>query len=825
MTLRKLVVGAVLFGAGSSLVAADTFVVDDIRVRGLQRVALGAALTYIPVRAGDEVDQELIRNVIRELYSSSHFDNIIVEREGNSLVVVVRERPTISSIELKGNKDLKDDQLLDSLKNNGIAEGESLDRTVTTGLAKSIEEFYHSVGKYNAKVNVRIIDLPRNRVEIRFDFEEGDAAEIAQINVIGNSVFSREQILREMELTDKIPWWGVFSKRNYQQQQLVGDLENIESLYLNNGYLRFEMDSVQVAITPELERIYVTLNINEGTQYDVTKTTILGDLQQHRDWIENFGKLIEGKRYNQADITALEEAIKRYFGRMGYAHTEVRSVPDINDEDKTVELSIMIDPGKRVYVRRISFQGNDATRDEVLRREMRQIEGSWLSDLLVENGKVRLERLGYFEKVDVETIPVPGQADQVDIIYKVKEQPSGTISAGIGYGDFAGLSLNAAVSQENFLGSGNQVGFTIDTNRYQRNLQLSYRDNYFTDDGVSLGGSLNLSEFDAGRANLQQFNQKSWGLAFDLGFPVNEYNRLNFGLGFSSTGITQLNPYDQIIDFYERYTEQSSTDEALNFNTFYATAAWSRITLNRGVFPTAGTENRLSVKVTAPSSDLQYFRAEYRFRYYLPLDKNHKYVGLARFRAGYGNGYGKDGDFEYTLPFWENFYGGGADTLRGFEPNRTGPRGLMRRATFIQGPPDENGNPTQIALGPEFDTIEVARRSSLGGNAMLNGSLEFIFPTPFAGDQAQNTVRTSAFIDVSTVWDTEFNYNDYKNLQIVGDVPFWDYSTPKNYQASYGLSLQWLSPMGALTFSFGFPIKSLDSELEDRFTFNIGTTF
>lgn len=825
MTLRKLALSTFLLSTGTTVAMADTFIVDDIRVRGLQRVALGAALTYIPVRAGDEVDEIRIREVIRELYRSNHFDDIRIEREGDALIVVVRERPTISSIELKGNKDIKDDQLLDSLQNSGITEGESLDRTVTAGLAKGIEEFYHSVGKYNAKVTVKIIDLPRNRVELRFDFEEGDAAEIAQINIIGNKAFSKERITQEMELRDTVPWWGAFSKKNYQQQQLMGDLESIESLYLNHGYLRFDVDSIQVSITPELERIYVTLNIEEGEQYDINTTRVLGELEQHQNWIESFAKMVENKRYNQADITALEESIKRYFGRMGYAHTEVKTVPDINDEDKTVDLTLLVEPGKRVYVRRILFQGNDATKDEVLRREMRQIEGAWLSDQLVENGKVRLERLGYFETVEVETTPVAGSDDQVDIIYEVKEQPSGTISAGLGYGDFAGLSINAAITQENFLGSGNQVGFTIDTNKFSRNVMLSYQDNYFTDDGVSLGGHISLSEFDARRANLQQFNQKSWGVGFDLGFPVNEYNRLGFGVGFASTGITQFNPYDQIVNFYERYAERSSNHDSLNFKNFYATASWSRVTLNRGVFPTAGSENQFSIKVTAPKGDLQYFRSEYRFRYYQPFDRNHKFVGLARFRLGYGNGYGRDGDFEYTLPFWENFYGGGAETLRGFEPNRTGPRGIIRNVSYIQGPPDENGNPTQIALGPEYDTIEVARRSSLGGNAMANGSFELIFPTPFASDETKNTVRTSAFIDVNTVWDTEFNYKEYKDLNLVGNVPFWDYGSPKNYQASYGVSLQWLSPMGALAFSLGFPLRSLDSDLEDRFTFNIGTTF
>ncbi|CUS49268.1 MAG: beta barrel protein insertion system outer membrane component BamA [Idiomarinaceae bacterium HL-53] len=825
MTLKHWVVGIALAGAGSSVATAETFLVQDIQIRGLQRVALGAALTHVPVRPGDEIDALGIREVIRELYASSHFDDISVEQEGGTLVISVRERPMISELEFEGNEDLEEDQLRDSLLNSGIAEGETLDRTVITGIAKSIEQFYHSVGKYNAQVDVQVINLPRNRVQLRFEFEEGPAAEIAQINVIGNEVFSREELLAQMELRDEVPFWRVFTKRNYQQEQLVGDIETIESMYLDNGYLQFSMDSVQVDITPELERIYVTLNVTEGDQYDIRGVKLLGDIQRHREWLERIASLLEDQQYSQARVTSLEDAIKSYFSRMGYARTEVRTMPEVNEEDKTVELSMMVDPGQRVYVRRINFEGNDATADEVLRREMRQIEGAWLSDQLVESGKVRLERLGYFETVEVETIPVPGEDDQVEVLYRVKEQPSGSISAGVGYGDFAGLSLNAAVSQQNFLGTGNSVGFQIDTNRYSKSLQLNYRDNYFTDDGVSLGGSINYSDFDGGRANLQQFNQTSWGIGADIGFPVNEYNRLNFGFGYSSTGITQLNPFDQINDFYERYAVRSSNETSLEFDSFYATAAWSRVTLNRGVFPTDGSENTLRAKVTAPNSDLQYFRAEYNFRYYQPFDRDHKWVGLLRLNAGYGNGYGDDDGFEFTLPFWENFYGGGSESLRGFEQNRTGPRGIIRRPSFIQGPPDSNGVPTQIALGPEFDTIEVSRRSALGGNAMMNASLELIFPTPFAGEEARGTVRTSAFVDFSSVWDTEFDYGDYKDLRIVDEVPFWDYSDPSNYQASYGVSIQWLSPMGAFTFSLGFPIKSLDTELEDRFTFNIGTTF
>lgn len=825
MTLKKLFIGAVLVGTGLNAQASDSFIVDDIQVRGLQRVALGAALTYVPVRVGDEVTPARIRQIIHELYSSSHFDDIQVFREGDTVLIRVTERPTINEIRFEGNKDLKDDQLLDSLQTSGIAVGESLDRTVISSLEKNLEDFYHSVGKYNARVRVQIVNLPRNRVELRFDFQEGPAAEIAQINVIGNDSFERDQLLDLMELRDKLPWWNLIGKRNYQQQQLMGDIENIESFYRNQGYLRFEVDSVQVAMTPEREGIYISLNFQEGEQYNIDGTEVLSEIRDDEDFLTQFVQALDGRRYSLQEITSIEEALKNYYGRLGYAYTEVNTVPEINDDNKMVKLTFAVNPGQRVYVRRIAFEGNDATKDEVLRREMRQMEGAWLNESLVETGKTRLERLGFFETVEYDTVRVPGQEDQVDLVFRVKEQPSGNIGAGIGYGDYAGFSMNASISQENFLGSGNRVAFVVDTNRYSKNVQLQFVDNYFTDDGVSLGGSIYYQDFDAGRANLQQYNQTSYGIATDMGFPINEYNRINLGFGYSRNGITQLNPYDQIRAFYDKYRDENDSTAALNFNSYNLSAAWQRVTLNRGMFPTAGSSNRLSGKITTPNSDLQYFKIDYRFRHYKPLDDDHNWVLMTRFNAGYGNGYGSDGDLDYTLPFWENFYGGGSDNLRGFEQNRAGPRGLIRRPQTIQGPPDANGNPTQITLGPEFDQIEVARFASIGGNASLTGGLELIVPTPLVGEENRNAVRTSVFIDVGAIWDTEFNYNEYRDLTIAGDGVLWDYSSPRNYQASYGVSVQWLSPMGVLTFSFGIPIKSLDTTAEDRFTFNIGTSF
>ncbi|MCL5254849.1 MAG: outer membrane protein assembly factor BamA, partial [Gammaproteobacteria bacterium] len=344
-----------------------------------------------------------------------------------------------SEIRLDGNKDLKDDQLLDSLRNSGIAVGESLDRTMLRQLEKSLEDFYHSVGKYNARVRIRVVNLPRNRVELRFNFTEGPAAQVEQINVLGNQAFEREDIVDLMDLRDSLPWWNLFGKRNYQQQQLQGDIETIESFYRNQGYLRFDIDSIQVAITPELEGIYITLNFAEGEQYQIEGTEVISEIRDDEEVLSEFIRALDGRRYSQAEITSIEDGIKRYYARFGYAYTEVRTVPEINDNDLLVKLTFAVDPGQRVYVRRIMFEGNDSTRDEVLRRELRQIEGAWLNEQALDNSKVRLERLGYFETVDVDTIRVPGQDDQVDIVVRVKEQPSGQISAGIGYGDYAGL--------------------------------------------------------------------------------------------------------------------------------------------------------------------------------------------------------------------------------------------------------------------------------------------------------------------------------------------------------------------------------------------------
>ncbi|TDP40471.1 Beta-barrel assembly machine subunit BamA [Idiomarina aquatica] len=827
MTFKKLLVSALVAAAVSPVHAQEEFVVEDIEVKGLQRVALGAALTYIPVRVGDDVSEMQIRSAIKSLYSSTHFDYIEVKRDGNTLVFQVSERPTIAEITFDGNKDIKDEQLEQSLQDNNIVVGEPLDRTTISGIEKGLEDFFHSVGKYNAQVTIEVVELPRNRVELLMNFDEGDAAEIAQINIVGNNAFPDEMLLDAFELKDDLPWWNVIGEKRYQKEQLSGDLETLESFYRDRGYLQFSVQSVQVSMTPDREGIYITMNVDEGEKYRVSGTDVMGDLKGHDELVERIATIKEGTLYNAAQVTYIEDMISRFYGRFGYAYPEVRAIPERNDADKTVKLTFSIEPGNRVYVRRINFEGNSLTQDRVLRREMRQLEGAWLSDDKVEQGKIRLERLGFFETVDSSTQKVDGRDDQVDITYKVKEQPSGSFNAGIGYGDYSGLQLNAGIQQNNFLGTGNRAGINVSTSRFNKNFSVSYADPYFTINGVSLSGQLYMSEFDAGQAeNLIRYNQKTYGVSSNIGFPVDEINSFNFGVGYKQQEVSNVDGYEQIRKFYSAFLDRENPDEGVAFDIYEFNAGWQRITLNRGTFPTSGSSQRASVEVSAPFSDIQYFKANYDFKYYLPLSDDQQWSLLTRFNIGYGNGYGEDDvGNDFLLPFWESFRVGGQGDLRGFEPNTVGPRAIYSFADQVSGPPDWTGLPGGYPEGVGAESVQVSRYA-VGGNAKVVGGIELIVPTPFIDEGMRNSVRTSVFVDVGTVWDTEFDYDQYKDLELIGNSQqLSDYSDPGDFRVSAGVSVQWISPMGPLTFSLGRALKEVEGDETQVFSFNIGTTF
>ncbi|WP_448248641.1 outer membrane protein assembly factor BamA [Thalassotalea agariperforans] len=825
MIIKKLAIAASLALLSSATLAED-FKVEDIQVKGLQRVALGAALTHIPFNIGDTLDDFRISQSVRRLFKSGHFNNIVVYRDGNRVIYKVKERETISEIEFDGNKDIKDEQLTESLDENNIRIGETLDKTVLTNLEMGLEDFYHGIGKYNANVKSEITYLPRNRVSVKFVFNEGDAAAIEQINVVGNEVFTDEELLSKIELKFDSPWWDIMAQDRYQKQTLQGDKETIESYYLDRGYLRYKVDSTQVSMTPNKEGVYISLNITEGEQYTVSEVDFIGDMAGFEPIIRSLNPIQKDTLYNGALVTYTEESISKFLGRYGYAYPKVTTIPDINDEDHTVKLSISVDPGKRIYVNRINITGNTVTADEVLRREMRQMEGAWLSNSLVEGSKARLQRLPYLETVEFETIQLPEEEDKVDVDFTVKEQPSGSFTAGIGYGSTTKMSLNAGIQQNNFLGTGNRLGLSLNTVSYSRTANVTYTDPYFTIDGVSLGGNLFYTEFDAGNANLAKYNNKTYGVGLTWGFPINEYVRLSMGVGYKHNGITKLRSYEQIQAFYDLYIDLENPDSGLEFDTFDLNLGISRSTLNRGTFPTAGSMQSLGFKVTTPNSDVNYFKLNLDAKWYFPLSRDQRWSFLTRFEFGYGNGYGSYRGNDQLLPFWENFRAGGADTLRGFETNIIGPRPIYRSATAIPNPSDPLGSGAICCLGPDHDRIESTQNlRAVGGNAKVLGGIELIFPIPFLDEGYSNSVRTSLFVDVGTVWDTEFNLDDYRDLAEDQFSKIDDYSDIGRYRSSAGLSLQWLSPMGPMIFSFAKPLKKEDSDDTSFFSFNIGQTF
>ncbi|EOV7448522.1 outer membrane protein assembly factor BamA [Vibrio vulnificus] len=803
----KQILFATLLATSVSANGAQNFVVQDIKIEGLQRVALGAALLKMPVRVGDTVEQKDVSAIIKALYASGNFEDVKVLRDGDVLIVQVKERPTIASISFSGNKAIKEEQLQQNLDASGIREGEALDRTTISNIEKGLEDFYYSVGKYNATVKAVVTPLPRNRADLKFVFTEGVSAKIQQINFIGNTVYSDDELLSRFNLNVDVPWWNFLADEKYQKQVLSGDIEALRSFYLDRGYLKFNVESTQVAISPDKKGVYITLVLDEGEPYSVKEVNFRGELIGKEEEFKALVPFEAGETYNGSAVTTLEENIKRVLGEAGYAYPKVSTIPEFDDENKQVSLVVHVEAGNRIYVRDIRFTGNNSTRDEVLRREMRQMEGSWLNSKAIETGKTRLNRLGFFETVDVQTVRVPGSEDQVDLVYNVKEANSGSVNFGIGYGTESGVSFQVGLQQDNFLGSGNRVGISAMMNDYQKNVSLDYRDPYWNLDGVSLGGKIFYNEFEASEAGIVDYTNESYGANLTWGFPFDELNRFEIGVGYTHNKIGNLSRYLQVEQFLQAQASNIDSDGALNTNDFDVTLSWTRNNLNRGYFPTAGNHQRAFYKMTVPGSDVQYFKMQYDVRQYVPLTKKHEFTLLFRGRLGYGNGYGQTDGNDNLFPFYENYYAGGFTTLRGFGSNSAGPKAVYR---VNEGSCGNNG-------------CDNATDDSVGGNAIALASIELIVPTPFASDEARSQIRTSIFYDMASVWDTEFDYRE--SGKVYNDQYYYDYSDPTNYRSSYGVALQWMSPMGPLVFSLAKPINIYEGDDEEFFTFTIGRTF
>ncbi len=780
----------------------DAFTVSDIRVDGLQRIATGTVFTYLPIERGDRVDRSRAQQAIRALFRTGFFSDVALSRQGDILVVTVLERPAINTLTLVGNKDLKTEDLTKGLAEIGLAEGETFDRLNLQRVTQELTRQYNNRGKYNVKITPQVTDLDRNRVDLTITVAEGKAAKIKHINIVGNERFADEEILEGWESSESN--WLSWYKRDdqYSREKLSGDLERLGSYYLDRGYVDFNVESTQVSITPDRRDMFLTANVVEGEIYTISGVKVTGDTIVPVDQIEALVLAREGQTFSRRLLELTSETIMSVLSNVGYAFANVTPIPTIDRANRKVDLNFFVEPGNRVYVRRILYKGNTRTSDEVIRREMRQFEGSWYSQAAIDRSKVRLQRLGFFEDIEIETPPVPGTEDQVDVVINMKERSSGSFIFGLGYSQLSGLITSVSVVQNNFFGTGNRIGFTVQNNSFVKRIDVSYLDPYFTDDGISLGYNLIYRELDQGQANVASFTTDNGAIQAVFGLPLTETDTIGLVLGLDRNQIDTFvgstpDPFINYIDALGKRT----------FNAWRTEVSWARDTRNAFFNPTRGSFQRIGAEITLPGSTVEYYKLSYQFARYWPLHRH--VVLLSAAELGYGDSYSDsvsrdlpvlvpnpadpNGDLIQDtddngnplfrtvtadgLPFFENFYAGGVRSIRGFEDNTLGP------VFFSQ-------------FNPTF-------RQPLGGALKTTATLELIFPNLLDSSAA----RVSAFLDVGNVFE---NFDTFAASEL---------------RASVGVALQWQAPIGPIILNLSTPVRKQDDDEIERLQFTFGTQF
>jgi len=798
--------------------AADTFTIKDIRVEGLQRISEGTVFNYLPLDPGDELTPANTRAAIRELYRTGFFQDIEFGRDGDILVITVRERPAIANVAISGNKAIKEEDLKRVLFDIGLSEGEVFDRLVLDRLQQELVNQYFSQGRYAVQVDTRVTELDRNRVRISIVIDEGDVAEIRHINIVGNETFSDKEIEKEFE-SDIVPFWKFWSKDGqYSREKLSGDIEKLRSFYLDRGYVDFSVESTQVSIGPDKEDIYITANVVEGDVYSVDEVQITGDLVIDEGTLRRLIVVQPSEIFSRKKIEQSVENITGILSNIGYAFANVNPITDVDRDGRTVSINFFVDPGKRVYIRRIQFVGNTKTKDEVLRREMRQMEGAWFSQSAIDRSRVRMQRLTYFETVEVETPPVPGTDDQVDVIVTVAERPAGSFTVGLGYSQVQGIIASLSIQQDNFIGSGKRLGLGVSYSKIIKSLNITYDNPYWTDDGVSRGFYGRFQEYDQGRANISTFTSSEWALGMNFGIPVTEVDYLRSGLGFRQSQINigsftciQVSPENPNIctEFGLVPSVGDPLSHSLDFNgdgiienderqfgVLDWSVSWTRDSRNHFLNPTRGSAQSLTLQIATPGSTREYYKLYYRGAKYWPVWRG--LVFSLRTNIGYGDSYDNydkdskatpidipdeenwNGDCDLTdvmaldtgLPFYEHFYSGGVRDLRGYDDNTLGPKDAFCR--------------------------------SVGGDLKVTGGAELAFPTPFA---AGSGTRIALFVDTGYV---------YANVQA------FDAS---KLRGSFGLSVTWEAPIGPIVISYAFPFRDREGDRTEDLQFSFGTTF
>lgn len=756
----------------SSLAQANnsSFVVEDIRLEGLQRVSPGIVFRNFPVNAGDLVSSAQLAKASRKLFKSGYFEDIQLLRDDGVLVLKIQERPSVSLIKLDGNKVLEDEALLEGLRQTGLQEGDVFKRAALEQIKQDLVRVYASQGRYGASVDTEVEPMPGNRVALNINIKEGRVATIQHINIVGNSVYSDKELKELFSL--KLPsFWSFYKKDDrYARQKLSGDLERLRSYYLDSGYVNFSIDSSQVSITPDKSNVYITVNVTEGEKYTIRDVGVAGEMVVSEEELLDVVRVEKGQTFSRRLITESQKALEKKVGDAGYMFANISPAPELND-DNTVTVKFFLNPGKRTYVRRININGNTRTADEVVRQHLKQMEAGIASNELIEQSKIKLEKTGYFKSVNVETVPVPGTDDQVDLVYSVAEQQSGSFSASLGFSQSSGIILGFQLKQDNFLGTGNKVGIGISNSDTLTEYSYSFVDPYYTVDGVSRGFEFYFRERDFDEDNTSSFSTDEFGGGINFGYPIDDYQRLSFGLTAEQVTVNTNTSYTPA------EITQYLNDEGNDYLNFILKAGWSDNHLNRGFFPTKGYSQGASIEIGLPGSDLSYYKAHYNAKWYQPLTDDRFWVFSLKGRLGYG---GELGSNEY--PFYKHFFAGGLKTVRGYEQNSLGPR----------------------------DSLD----DPFGGDVMVTGGAEFIFPAPFVKDKT--SWRTLFFVDAGNVFDTDcssVSTNCESGVKL------------DELRISAGFGLSWLTPIGPLSIALATPLNDKEDDETEFFQFALGQTF
>lgn len=744
--------------------AFQPFTIREIRAEGLERLDEGTVLTYLPLSVGDQMNSQSSRQAMRGLYSSGLFEDVRLERDGEALVIFVKERPAISKFEIEGNKKIGGDELMESLKNLGLTEGELFKRELLDGVEQELQRQYYANGYYDVEIKTTVEPLPNNRVDLRIDVTEGKVTTIRDINILGNSVYSREELFDVFKL-DKTNKWEPFQKSDkYSKQQLGGDLESLSSYYQDSGYLKFEVASVQVQLSPTKEDIYITINVEEGDRYKIKESKFSGDTILQQDFLKLFLSTRAGNWFSRKEATESANRIEAGLSDVGYAFAKVTPLPEVDEDTKEVTLNYYVEPGKRAYVRRINFSGHGSTHDETLRREMRQLEAAPFSKSTVERSRVRLARLPFVEEAEVETQPVPGSDDLVDVNFKVKERPPGSVQFGVGFSGSQGFLITGSLTHTNFLGTGNRVSLEVANNSVSKSASASWTDPYFTNDGISQSVSVFYRKAESVIRQSSGFNYNTIGTNLTYGIPLSEFTSLRAGVGLEHTAIDTFanSTSDQVLEFV--------VDNGTEYTDLELRTGISRDTRNRTFFASRGSLHSLTVDARVPGSDLEFATATYRMQQYIPLPFKFFVEFNANIAASEDYGSGKT-----QVPPYENFFAGGSRTVRGYDDGSLGPRDTP------------------------FD-------NPFGGRLRTTSQTELVIPTPFESDQ--KSTRVSLFYDVGQVFERPQDFD-------AGEL-----------RTSAGIAFQWFTPfLGLLDLSYAFPLNEEVADEVDRFQINFGSGF